>query len=94
MTQRGWLGTSYAPPDALPPDRWEKLGLTRERYLHDYEAMVRERAARDQRAPKVGEPAPDFEVDRLTQAEKRSGERFRLSSTRGKPVALVFGSYT
>jgi hypothetical protein len=94
MTNVGWLGTSYAHPDTLPPDRWETLGVTRERYRDDYEAMVRERAMRDQAAPKVGQPAPDFEIDRLTPAGKKSGETFRLSSTRGKPVALVFGSYT
>ena len=94
MTDRRWFGTSYAHPDALPPDRWERLGMTRERYLEDYEAMVRERAVRDQGAPKAGESAPDFQIDRLSPAGKRSGERFRLSSTRGKPVALVFGSYT
>ncbi|MBI4206394.1 MAG: hypothetical protein HY527_15340 [Betaproteobacteria bacterium] len=94
MSETKWLGTSYPPPESLPPERWEKLGLARGAYLGDYEAMVRERALRDQVAPKVGEPAPDFEIDRLTPAGKRSGETFRLSSTRGKPVALVFGSYT
>ena len=94
MNPIGWLGTSYAHPDTLSPERWEKIGSTREEYLADYEAMVRERAARDRAAPNVGEPAPDFEIEHLTPAGKRSGERFRLSSTRGSPVALVFGSYT
>lgn len=94
MSDTNWLGTSYSPPDSLPPERWEKLNLTREQYLEEYEAMVCERALRNRAAPKVGEPAPDFEIERLTSAGKRSGETFRLSSTRGKPVALVFGSYT
>lgn len=94
MTEMKWLGTSYPHPDTLPPERWEKTGGTREQYLEQYEAMVRERALRDQSAPKVGEPAPDFEIERLTPAGKRTGETFRLSSTRGSPVALVFGSYT
>jgi len=94
MKRAGWLGTSYAHPDTLSPERWEKVGNTREEYLEHYEAMVRERAARDRAAPKEGEQAPDFEIERLTPAGKRGGERFRLSSTRGSPVALVFGSYT
>jgi len=94
MSEAKWLGTSYPHPDSLPPERWEKTGETREQYLAQYEAMVRERALRDQSAPKVGEPAPDFEIERLTPAGKRTGETFRLSSTRGRPAALVFGSYT
>jgi len=94
MSDTEWLGTSYPPPDSLPPERWEKLNLTRDRFLEDYETMVRERALRDQAVPKAGEPAPEFEIERLSPAGKRTGETFRLSSTRGKPVALVFGSYT
>jgi hypothetical protein len=94
MSDTGWLGTSYAHPDTLPPERWERIGVTRERFLEYYEAMVRERVLRDRAAPKVGELAPDFEIERLAPGGKRSGETFRLSSTRGRPVALVFGSYT
>lgn len=94
MSDTKWLGTSYPPPESLPPERWEKLNLAREQYLEDYESMVRERAMRDHSAPKVGEPAPDFEIQRLTPGGKQTGEMLRLSSTRGKPVALLFGSYT
>lgn len=85
-----WLGTSYLHPDHQPTERLKKMGLTR----GQYEAMVRERSLRDQTAPKVGELAPDFEIERLTPAGKRRGEMFRLTLQRGKPVALVFGSYT
>jgi peroxiredoxin len=44
----------------------------------------------DAQAPKVGDPAPDFELSDIT------GEhRVRLSEFQGKkPVALVFGSFT
>ncbi len=94
MTELKWLGTSYPHPDTLPPARWEKLGSTREQYLEQYGAMVRERSLCDQSAPKVGEIAPDFQLERLTSAGNRTGEMLRLSSTRGSPVALVFGSYT
>lgn len=70
------------------------MQLTREAYLAYYESMVRERALRDRAAPEVGDHAPDFEIDRLSPAGKRTGAKFSLSSTRGRPVALVFGSYT
>jgi hypothetical protein len=46
--------------------------------------------ARDETGPKVGEPAPEFSLNRLG-----SEEQVRLSSCRGQqPVAIVFGSYT
>ncbi len=38
---------------------------------------------------KPGDPAPDFTLKRL-----HSAAEVTLSSFRGKPVALVFGSYT
>lgn len=94
MSESRWLSTSYAHPDSLEPERWEKLSLSREQYLEWYEPMVRERALRDKAAPRVGELAPDFKIERLTPEGVRSGETFHLSSVRGKPVALVFGSYT
>ncbi len=93
MSEAKWLGTAYPPPDSLSPERLKKMQLTGET-REQYETMVRERSLRDQAAPKVGELAPDFEIERLTPAGKRSGETFRLSSTRGSSVALVFGSYT
>ena len=40
-------------------------------------------------APKVGDLAPDFDLP----AAHGDG-RARLSSLRGKPVALIFGSFT
>ena len=57
------------------------------------EMFVRQRA-RQERVPKVGDEAPDFEIDVLDRTKKRTGDKVRLSSLRGKPVALVFGSYT
>lgn len=44
----------------------------------------------DQKAPKVGDPAPDFELRDI------NGESpIRLSSFQGKkPVILIFGSFT
>jgi hypothetical protein len=43
--------------------------------------------------PAVGQPAPDFDLPLLTDGQP--GPRsVRLSDRRGRPVALVFGSYT
>lgn len=45
-------------------------------------------------APQPGADAPDFNLERLSPEGGRTGEYMRLSSLRGKPVALVMGSYT
>ncbi|MCH7578105.1 MAG: redoxin domain-containing protein [Chloroflexi bacterium] len=47
-------------------------------------------AKREESAPTVGDEAPDFELPVLD----RKGATMRLSELRGKPVALIFGSYT
>jgi cytochrome oxidase Cu insertion factor (SCO1/SenC/PrrC family) len=60
--------------------------MTAERFAQLREAL----AKRDERAPKVGEEAPDFELPLLHE----KGATVRLSDLRGKPVALIFGSYT
>jgi hypothetical protein len=38
--------------------------------------------------------APDFDLPRLIDGKADPTQRVRLSSLRGKPVALIFGSYT
>ena len=53
------------------------------------EARTREREAREATTPKVGDTAPDFELASLD-----GDRRVRLSSLRGRPVGLIFGSYT
>ncbi len=60
--------------------------MTGERFAQLREAMAR----REERAPKVGDEAPEFELP-LLQGE---GKTVRVSELRGKPVALIFGSYT
>ena len=60
--------------------------MTGERFARLREAMAR----REERAPKVGEEAPEFELPVL----HGDGKTVRLSELRGKPVALIFGSYT
>lgn len=84
-----WLGTSYSAPDQLSDEVLTAHEMTRE----FYEGFVRERAERDRDAPKVGDPAPDFESE-LVAADTAEVRRFRLADRRGRPVALVFGSYT
>ena len=38
--------------------------------------------------------APDIELERLDAHGARSGEMVKLSSYFGRPVGLIFGSYT
>jgi len=76
--------------DKLPDDVFDKLGLSRDEF-REVQARMAERAAR---TPAAGTPAPDFEIERLSPDGKRTGETFQLASARGRPVALVFGSYT
>ncbi len=59
-----------------------------------YNSMRSERLEREARAPALGEAAPDFELERLTPDGRRSRSRFRLAEARGRPLGLVFGSYT
>ena len=78
--------------DAPPPSErwWEKWHIGKDEYDRYIEAKRR----RDKCVPKIGAIAPDFEVERLDPQGRRTGEAFRLSSMRGQPVAIVFGSYT
>ncbi len=66
-------------------------GMTRDQLR----AFIEKRVIRDrENAPKVGEPAPDFEIERLDERGGRTGNMLRLSSHFGSPIGLVFGSYT
>lgn len=47
-------------------------------------------AQREGKAPEVGDAAPDFDLELLDGG----GERVSLAGLRGKPVGLIFGSYT
>ena len=60
--------------------------MTGERFAQLREAM----AQREESAPAVGDEAPEFELPVLDG----KGATMRLSELRGKPVALIFGSYT
>ncbi len=60
----------------------------------EFDAMMAQQKARQAAALKVGDAAPDFEIERLDRWRKRTGEFVKLSNLRGRPVALAFGSYT
>ncbi len=68
----------------------EFRGWTREGFRQRWFDKVE----RDKDSPQIGDQAPDFELERLSPSGQRSGETLRLSSLRGKPVGLIFGSFT
>jgi hypothetical protein len=74
-------------------EREDNLVLGTDLLVHSMEWRNEELAwqvALDVRSPKVGDLAPDFELQ-----DPDGNVRIRLSDFRGKrPVALVFGSYT
>jgi hypothetical protein len=69
---------------------WEKWHISKD----EYDRYVEAKRRRDKRVPRIGDVAPEFEVERLDRRGRRTGGMFRMSSMRGKPVAIVFGSYT
>jgi len=88
MAQTAW--TPPVDPDTLPDEAFERMNTTREA-LRELIAHMRVREAC---APAVGSFAPDFAGELLSLAGERTGTTVRLSEHRGRPVALLFGSYT
>ena len=76
-------------PD-ISDERLQSLNINRE----DYTKQWREGVEREGHVPQPGQMAPDFEAERLSAEGKRTGEYFKLSSQRGRPIVLYFGSYT
>jgi hypothetical protein len=64
---------------------WTRDGM-RERYS--------KRLADDVHSPQIGDQAPDFQLEQLGTTGERIGKQMTLSSLRGKPVGMIFGSYT
>ncbi|MGY8999164.1 MAG: hypothetical protein ACKVIK_04525 [Rhodospirillales bacterium] len=73
-------------------DKWlETRGMTRDQLR----SFIEKRVIRDRKkAPKVGDDAPDFELEKLDNHDKRTNETLRLSESLGNPISLIFGSYT
>ncbi len=76
--------------DNSSDETFRSLGISRE----DLEAIIQLQRARDATAPAPGDPAPDFDLPELDPSGGASSRRIRLSALLGKPVGLVFGSYT
>ncbi len=79
----------------MPFEERKKIWLEISDITEDaFDAMMAANDARQSLVPRIGAPAPDFEIERLDRDRKRTGETVRLSALAGGPVALVFGSYT
>ncbi len=81
------MATSEHNVSAKP---WLHWGISK----GEFDLYMEKKMARDAQTPKVDDAAPDFEAERLSADGKRTGKMFQFSSTRGRPVALVMGSYT
>ena len=73
-------------------EEWlETRGKTRDQLR----SFIEKRVIRDREtSPKVGDAAPDFELEKLDDHGNRTGKMMRLSSNFGTPIGLIFGSYT
>ena len=69
---------------------WEDWNISKEEWVH----YLQERIRQDISAPKEGQLASDFVVERLNAKGKRTGRMVSLPALVGKPIALLFGSYT
>ena len=76
--------------NGIGDEELEFRGWTRNSMRAGYER----RLEADKKAPQPGDVAPDFTLERLSAAGTRTGESLSLSSLRGKPVGLIFGSFT
>jgi hypothetical protein len=74
----------------LTDEALRQMGISREAYGE----LVAEMQERETRVPPLGKMAPDFAAELLSPTGQRTGRQIRLSEQRGRPVALVFGSYT
>jgi len=80
----------WVDPEKIPPELWKQMNITKERFAGVMAMM----AEREKTAPAVGSLAPDFALRRLGADRRALAARVTLSGLRGRPVALVFGSYT
>lgn len=80
--------------DEAPAEAVEAIAKMTRRSPAELRRFFESRKRREARSPKPGLQAPDFELELLGPDGQRSGTHRRLSHHRGRPVALVFGSYT
>ncbi len=74
----------------ISDEELEFRGRTREGMRQSWLARIE----RDKNSPRIGDEAPEFELELLSPAGMRTGDRLRLSQLRGRPVGLIFGSFT
>ncbi len=80
--------------DDAPPAVVEQITTMMKRPVDELRAEVAVRREREMQSPRPGTTAPDFELELLSPQGQRTGEMCRLSDHRGRPVALIFGSFT
>jgi hypothetical protein len=56
--------------------------------------LMAQRMPIEEAAPREGDPAPDFRAELLTADGVLSGDYVSLADYRGRPLALLLGSYT
>jgi hypothetical protein len=76
--------------NGISDEELEFRGWTRDGMRAGYERRLKA----DKAAPQPGDVAPDFTLELLSATGARTGESLTLSSLRGKPVGLIFGSFT
>ncbi len=80
---------------AMTPEERKRMWLSISDITEaQFDALRAEQQARQVRVPQPGAVAPEFELDVVTGDRRRTGEQVRLSALRGRPVGLIFGSYT
>lgn len=84
------MATMTGGMDTITDDMVKAMNVTRE-FLRNRNV---DKARMDEAAPKVGDPAPDFEAELLSPHGQRTSEFVKLSDLFDKPVGLLFGSYT
>ncbi len=84
------LKETLAPAYQDIEKKLKEWGISRE----EFDRLQAVRLERESRIAPVGAMAPDFELELLSPKGDRTSETLRLSSLRGRPVALAFGSYT
>jgi hypothetical protein len=76
--------------DQIPEAMRKEMNISRA----EFDEILELQAAREERAPAIGDTAPGFRLRRLDEKGKRTNEFLELAALRGRPVGLVFGSYT
>ncbi len=88
-------------PQPAPPAGGKMREQMREEWIalsdmtaDEFDALQATYMARASGMPVPGDEVPGFTVDVMGASQKRTGESKSLSDFRGKPVGLIFGSYT